>query len=423
MTDWRKSYRIRPEPVETFELVMPGEANNQPFATKLAAFKDCKLLIDTIHDGDIIPDVFWQALPQNEERRQKQIARIERHYALERDWGANAVAEATASALKSHGYNCPGYYRINIARVLMDYGRFPGNTPSEAAHLDRFAINYPFSEMLNYDQKKHLLEHYYDGFSSILEELVEHKKIKIAIHTYDRYNKTGTERPLMSILTRPLGYQTKSAMPQDFFDPMYPAVLSEYTADRKLTYRLSLQLEKAGFAIAHNYPYNLPDGSIEVRSQIWFFFQFLRKRFEAHAPDTIDKKPYTRVWEMLLDTNLRSTESENLRSYLHMFRKAPKGEEKDYIRAHNAYRHIRDFLNQNNREVVQEYRFSPERISSIGIEVRKDYLWEFADKQCRIPVGPKEENAQKIGSVLAEALMSYFTNDSEPVAPAYIPHA
>lgn len=409
MTNWRKSYRILPEPIKHCELVL-----HEQMAALSAeeAFSRSSLLIDTIHDGDMIPDSFWESLSGDPERRAKQIDRVEKNYVLERDWGANMVAAAIVDGLRGYDYFCPGYFRINIARVLMDYGRFPGNTPPEAAHLDRFAINYPFSEILNYRDKKRLLETYYDNISERLESLVLNKQIKIAIHTYDKYNRTGTLRPLMSILTRPLGYQTKSAMPQDFFDPLYPAVLCEYTADRRLTYRLSLMLEKQGYGIAHNYPYNLPDGSIEVRSQVWFFFQFLRKHFEEAHPDTAHMSSYQQVWAMLLDTNLRSTESENLRSYLHMFRKAPKGEEKEYSDAQDAYTHIRSFLQEDNPHLVQEYRFSPNRPSSIGIEVRKDHVWEFADEACRIPLRPKEENARQVGQVIADALMTYFTQDA-----------
>lgn len=409
MTDWRNSYQIRPEPVSKYEFVLHDQAPTTNSPAKLFHQKD--ILINTIHDGDIIPEYFWNALSKDPDKRKKEVQRVEDYYALERDWGANLVAEAIVDGLNQRGYASPGYFKINIARVLMDYGRFPGNTPPGAVHLDRFAINYPFSHLLGYEQKKYLFEAYYDDLSGIFENLVSSKKLKIAIHTYDRFNKTGTERPLMSILTRPLAYQTKSAMPHDFFDPMYPAVLCEYTADRKLTYRLSLMLEKAGYDIAHNYPYNLPDGSIEVRAQVWFFFRYLQTQFQEAFPETCLNPSYKQVWDMLLDTNLRSTESENLRSYMHMFRKAPKGEEIAYQRAHQAYRHIRSFLERDNRKLVTDYRFSPDRTSSIGIEVRKDYVWDFADKECRIPIGPKPENAQKVGQLIAEALMLYIETD------------
>ena len=42
-------------------------------------------------------------------------------YYYERDWGASMVAGEIASFL-----GLPGHYSVNVARVLMDFGRFPG---------------------------------------------------------------------------------------------------------------------------------------------------------------------------------------------------------------------------------------------------------------------------------------------------------
>ena len=100
--------------------------------------------------------------------------------------------------------------------------------------------------------------------------------MKIAIHTYDRYIESGTERPATSIMTRSIGYQTESEMPFGLFDPLYPDVLSEFTADRVLRDRISLTLEKKQIPVAHNYPYCLPEGSLEVRYQVWAFFHALQ---------------------------------------------------------------------------------------------------------------------------------------------------
>ena len=71
-------------------------------------------------------------------------------YYYERDWGASMVAGEIASFL-----GLPGHYSVSQgARVLMDFGRFPGPTPKDADHLHRFALNYPFSKLLSYQQKK-----------------------------------------------------------------------------------------------------------------------------------------------------------------------------------------------------------------------------------------------------------------------------
>ena len=58
-------------------------------------------------------------------------------YVRERDWGANTVAQAISTSL-----GLPGWYRIRIARALLDFNRFPGATTENGArgHLQRLAI-------------------------------------------------------------------------------------------------------------------------------------------------------------------------------------------------------------------------------------------------------------------------------------------
>jgi len=326
---------------------------------------------------------------------------------MERDWGANVVAEELARAL-----GLAGYYRVNIARVLMDFGRFPGITPRNAEHLHRYAINYPFSKLLSYQQKKHLFERVYDPMSRLIEDYVRHKFLKIAIHTYDTHNPSGTLRPPTSLVTRSVSIQRHSEMPLGVFDPLYPDILAEFTADRILRDRISLTLEKANISVAHNYPYSFPEGSIEVRSQVWFFFNYVRECFEARHPESRDDDAFQRVWQMLLDTNLRDSSSDALRSYIHLFRRAPDDERDLYARARAAYEQVADFVEADNRAVVSNYRFASERPSSIGIEVRKDLVWEF-DEHGQ-PKQPRFEAARHVARVIAQAVITYL-NEDKPV--------
>ncbi len=412
-----KNYVIKPEPIEPLEFI-PAEnlGKDREIPEKFRG----KLLITTVHDGEIIPQPFWDALQREWGDDPEKMEIFEHFYILERDWGADLVAHYLVEALNAKGYRCEGFYRINIARVLMDFGRFPGITPPEATHLGRYAINYPFSYILNYREKKHLLENYYDRISELLEPIVAEKTISLSIHTYDRYNEAGTERPITSVISRPISYQLYSKMPFEYFDPLFPSILGEYTADRRLVYRLSLMLERNGFSVATNYPYLLPNGSLEVRAQVWLFFLYLKKKFEEVYPEKAEDPAYQRVWKMLLDTNLRSAESDNLRSYIHMFRRAPVGKEEEFAKSQRAYQDIRDFLYERNEKVIQEYRYCPTRPSSLGFEVRKDYVWEFPDRECRQPGGPLYENARAVAEVIADSLLTYFredrAEDPEPVA-------
>ena len=84
----------------------------------------------------------------------------------------------------------------------MDFGRFPGSSKDDATHLGRHAINQPFTEWLNFQQKRDVLEEHYDSISDSFDELLQGKILKVAFHTYDQYNESGTERP-----TCPVGHE------------------------------------------------------------------------------------------------------------------------------------------------------------------------------------------------------------------------
>ncbi len=372
-----------------------------PTAAQLPDDVRGRILIDVIHDGAHIPaefqvDANGHDIPFEQYRE---------HYWLERDWGASLVAESVCRHL-----GVPGYHRVNIARVLMDFGRFPGLTQRDAQHLDRYAINYPFSELLGFTQKRKVLSALYDPISVGADKVVRGTITKIAIHTYDRQNRSGTVRPDVSICTQPDSYNADSELPFGVFDPMYPDVLAEYTADRVLRDRISLTFEKSGYRAAHNYPYTLPDGSIEVRSQVWAFFRFLRRRYEDVYPENALRSGHQLVWRMLCDTNLRSTSSEALRSFLYMYRRPPGGREAAFIAAQLAYEHIQGFLNADHAALVLGYRQSPERLSSLGLEVRKDLVYRF-DATGTVPLEPKPEAADAIGKVLARAVYTYLDED------------
>jgi hypothetical protein len=356
--------------------------------------------IDVIHDGQYIPaefqvDRFGKPLTREE---------VQKSFSKERDWGANLVACRIAKRL-----GLKDILSINTARCLIDFGRFPGSTRDGASHLGRFAINQPFSGRLGFNQKRQLLANYYDRISDEMERRLSGKLIKIAIHTYDRYNPSGTERPHVSLVTRTLGYQMESKMPFGVFDPLYPDILAEFTVDRVLRDRISLTLEKNSIPVAHNYPYLLPEGSTEVRHQVWRFFNWLQIRFQKENPESIANDAYCRVWGMLKDTNLRSAKAGELRSVLHMYRQPDVNEVEFFERIIDAYRHIHKFANKDGGSIIHQYRRSPMRCMSLGIEVRKDLVWDFDENG--VPVQPNPKQAYKIADSIAEAMSTYLNLD------------
>ncbi len=359
--------------------------------------------IDTVHDGHLIPQ---RLLDSPRVRPLIEDGSLWKAFVTERDWGANLVA---AHLVRFLGLD--GYHRVMPARLVMDFNRFPGNSPPDATPLDRMAIIEPFASCLNHEEKAYVLNSYYDAVSEGMEAAILGKLIKLSIHTYDARNASRTERPKVSIITRSISYQLNSHLPFGLFDPMFPDVLVESCCNTILRDRISITLEKAGISVEHNYPYCAPDGSLEVRSQPWFFFQKVRALFEERYPETIEQSSYKRVWRMLFNTNLRDGDAEALRGFMHRFRKPLAGHEVEYKEARDAYETIASFT-RSNPTLVKDYRRAPDRTNTLSVEVRKDLVFRFDGDE---PVEPMEDNAREVAAILAEGIATYLSDDLEEV--------
>jgi hypothetical protein len=202
-------------------------------------------------------------------------------------------------------------------------------------------------------------------------------------------------------------------MPYGVFDPLYPDVLGESSCSRVLRDRISLNLERAGFRVSSNHPYALPEGSIEVRSQVWYFFSFVRRRFEQLEAATADDPAYALVWDMLLNTNLRHARAERLRGYLHRYRRVDAADQPLFAAAQVAYEHIARFVADSG--VVRAYRRSAQRPSSLALEVRKDLLCEM-DPDTGLPraaTDKMQDVASEVARIVAGAIRIYFENDRD----------
>jgi len=369
------------------------------------------VVVDSIHGGDVIPERLAETLGQSAGGKLLDCEIMQAAHHREKDWGADQVAQDLSSKL-----GLAGWWRVRIARCLMDFGRFPGETRPGASHLGRFAISDPSARFLAHDQKRELLSDFFDPISNQIESIVPNRSLKIAVHTYDRLNETGTERPLVSLIYRSESYQRLNRMPYNVFDRVYPDHLAEFTVDRRLVARISLELEKIGVTVAYNHPYALPEGSVEVRSQVWFFFLFARAQFLDAFPDTHDDPHFLAVWKMLMDTNLRDAQAGMLRDYLHLMRTVPAAQEPFFRACGLAYERVARFIKQER--IAHLYRHHPERPSSLAVEVRKDFVWQFEDAACRKPVlgpeGARRDNIDLITSELARAIRIYFDDDHAP---------
>lgn len=374
-------------------------SNQHPLPERLRE----RILVHTVHDGGAIPR-YYRETPEGRPRVDPDVLR--RAFVRERDWGANIVAAKLAAAL-----GLPGFARCRVARVLLDFNRFPGTTPPiEGEPLERMAINPPFDTALTHTEKMQLLR-LYDAISERAEKRFANALISISIHTYDERNPSTTRRADLSLVSVPMHYMREATMPYGVFDPLYPSELAESTCSRVLRDRIALNLERSGFRVSHNQPYPLPEGSIEVRAQVWFFFRYLQQRFEEAHPESKGRDDFNLVWAMLLNTNQRSHEAEAFRGWLHRYRRVSDAEERRFEKAREAYEEVRAFLNESS--TVQDYRSSRQRPSSLGIEVRKDLLFSF-DKITGQPLPPSEEHkarAKNIAEVIAGALQTYFETD------------
>lgn len=363
-----------------------------------------EVLIYTIHDGGQVPrDLFGERSEEVLERPEVLAA-----YHAERDWGANLIADQLARRL-----GLSGYLRVNLARVVMDYGRLPGQSGGNARHLQRYCFFPPLSELFGEQRKYEILESYYDPISRQIGLHALDTKITIAVHTYDKYGGTGTLRPEVSLLSRLLEYSAESTLPPDVFDPLFPPGLcEEATSHRGLVYQILQNLERGGHKTALNYPYLMPAGATEMRGQVWFFFRHLRRRFLQESPETKELLPYRLVWLMLLDVDHRSADAARLRGFLHRYHGAPADEQELFYEAREAYHAIKSFLEENRAELVDGYRESSARPSSLGLEVRKDLLCEVdADRAKTRLRGGARATAYDIAFRIAEAARKFLEEE------------
>ncbi len=404
-----------PEITEHLEVVehVPVRETRRTRSGRGANGTDDQALVFTIHDGDQLPrHLFGDRTEEILDRPQTRAA-----YLRERDWGANLVARHLAREIGSSGYA-----RINLARVAMDFGRFPGISSVGEEYLRRHALFPPLEHHFSEQTRYEILRQYYDGTALAFTRYLTGPRVTVSVHTYDPLNHTGTRRPQVSLVARSLEYQQTSTMPPYIFDPLFPPELCEATCERLMTYQALADLERDGWYTALNYPYIMPEGSVEIRAQVWLFFRYLRREFTAVFPETRELPGYQRVWQLLFDVIRRSTDAERLRGYLHRYREAPRGAETLFAEARQAYGEVKRFLDGNRELLLDGYRFSDERLSCLGIEVRKDLLCDIDRQRHRIrPRADAEDNAHRIAACIAPAVRAYLERHSGADASREVP--
>ena len=239
-----------------------------------------------------------------------------------------------------------------------------------------------------------------------MEEQLRGKLLKIAIHTYDPYNDSGTERPHVSLVTRTIGYQLESRMPFGVFDPLYPDILAEFTVDRVLRDRISLTLKKIAslsLIIIHIF---FPK---EVQRFVtWYGVSF-------HGFSNALRMPTLRQLEILHMVGygrcykIPTSDLHKQENYVVFFTciDVRRWKQPDYTNILSMpIATYTSFVSQDNKKIVTEYRNSQERCMSLGIEVRKDLVWKF-DKD-GIPIEPQPDFALRIAKKICQSHLHLY---------------
>ncbi len=369
-------------PVPQLRPLAPGAEPARYAGTELPGER---ILVYTIHDGRGVPSfvpiegspadslgTHEPALTPSAHFRRDGRRKLRDLYRTERDWGANLVAGYLARHL-----GLGGYLRVEVARALLDFGRLPGSSPAGAAHLERRAIFSPISELLSPEVTQRLLRDGYDRLEATMTRRLAGKALSIAIHTYDPCDAAGNLRPALSLITGFAGRQPPTPDGDSAYDPLFPMDLREASCDTALCQRAMENLERNGHEVSLNDPYDLHEGSAELRAQGRFFFRYLRRRFTRAFPETADSTSYRRVWAMLGDVAQRAPESRVLHGFLHRSRPAPPGHEWACADGRRAYREIARFVGERRESLIRGYRFVHDRPSTLAIEVRKDLICDL----------------------------------------------
>ena len=415
--DWKTSNRIF-EPIATEDLRHSDRWGSEPLHSSglelLPPQYSDSVVVHSIHAGGAVPKSVTDAV-----RRSGLEDELKKQHLKEKDWGASYLAVAVAAAL-----NIPRMSRMRIARAVMDFGRFPGITREGGSFLGRYCINKPLADVAEkHDSVVELLFDHYDRASDILKEAASGKSLLLGIHTYDPNNQAKiagkeTERPPFSLLYTSDSYHRLKRLPLGLFDPLFPDEIVEYTADGRLLARLQLDLQREGYTTLHNFPYCLPEGSLEVRSQVHSYFEFLRDQFRAERGiEPSEEDPYSDIWEMLLDTNLRSVRAELLRSFIHRALDVTGDRAIEGIDLHGArgrYLELSDYSKRHQKRLLEQFRAT--RCNSLALEVRKDLVWKFDKdsgnpRDVNSPENLRIDNVTKFAFLIARAILRYYNVD------------
>ncbi len=368
----------------------------------------------TLHDGDAVPrDALGTDADTVAAHPELNAAFVRR-----RDWGASLVAREIGDAL-----GLKRRANVPLARVILDAGRFPGVSPRGVPPSTRRAVSPPLADLITGETKHHLIAHYYDAIARGLARWMTDARIILNVRTYMPDGPHCRPASSIQIVNRRMRYTAQDPSPgqppDGVFDPLFPATLFGPNCNRSLMLQTVVDQAPDARAARLDHAYMMPEGSVEIRTQVWAFFRFLRRRFNEVFPRTRDDIAYRITWAMLLDVTRRSLDAELLRGYLHSYREAPADQRALFAEARRAYVAIGRFLDLHQETLVHGYRFSTERPSCITVEVRKDLFFELdlergTARRRADAVDNARAVAQGIAPLVLENLHAFFPDTVWP---------
>lgn len=390
----------------------------------------------SLHDGRHIP-AGVESLLSDGEQGEARLQELKREFSKHRDWGAGAVAQCIAGALGLHRFG-----RVEVARPFVDYGRMPGVTTPTTPHLRTKSIGSWAGTVLPPAAIRACLDAYdrcASGFEARVREdlglppndaetwradgsdLARCGRIFVEVHTCDDAEIDGERRPDLSVIFRT---DPGDEVQRDrWVRRLIPTQLYRFTADRLLPVRLLQNFEHAGYYAGINSPYHLPRGSIAVRLHRWAIAHILSryvalKHEEGKVPaDEYPKlheviansgRAWSRLWSTIANANTRDPKARLFLDYVNnrCSLSSLSGEARQEIEsvaelAEEVDRYLREPAAQ---ERLEEWRWSPERMSVVALEVTKSTIWNPRD-------GLLVDNIHKVARIVAQSLLDYLNVD------------
>ena len=438
---WQSPSSVRPG-----ELVLEGDAPAFPWhrlETTRTESPPAPVTVYALHDGNRLPQLGrWKAAGSG--AKDVLSPALIDEVRKQRDWGASAVARAVAGAL-----NLTGFGAVELARPFVDYGRMPGVTQASTPHLRTKSLSASVAALLEPAEVRACIEAY-DRCATDFEAQVRRDlglptheeeawradgadvarcgRIFLEVHTCDDEEVDGERRPEVAVIFRT--DPTDEVLHDPWVGRLIPPKYYRFTADRLLPVRMVQNLEYAGYYTGINAPYHLPKGSVGVRLHRWAIAHILSRFIalkheeskEAGKGNEVDFSEFVAIrsalegdgsawkslWSALANPNTRNPRARLFVDYMNNrcnlgALSEPTRVEMEGLSALAG--EVERFLRgQVAKQRLEDWRWSPERMNVVVLEVRKGVIWSPE-------AGLDAAKVEEIAGIVAKSLLDYLDVD------------